>query len=109
MKKEVIITCVSIFVVLVLSIGVFWYLHPTHYKFNDRFIIGNTKEKIIEKYGEFAYSKYDESGVYLYAEYVASHYNHPTYLLGFTRKWYVIEFENDVATKVGIREGVCIQ
>lgn len=95
--------------VLVLSIGAYWYFHPTHYKFNDRFIIGNTKKNIIEKYGEFAYGEYDESGVYLHAEYLASHYNQPTYLYGLNRKWYVIEFENDVAMKVEIREGAYMQ
>ena len=108
MKKSI-ISCVCIFSALVLSIGIYWYFHPTHYKFNDRFIIGNTKEKIIEKYGEFDYSKYNDTGNYLYAEYVASHYDHPKYLPGFTRKWYVIEFENDVATNVEIREGVYMQ
>ena len=56
-----------------------------------------------------AEGKYDESGNYLYAEYVASHYNHPQYLTGFTRKWYVIEFENDIATNVEIREGAYMQ
>ncbi len=105
MKKKIIISCVCIFIVLVLSICVYWYFHPTHYKFNDRFIIGNLKDNIIEKYGEFDYSKYDESGDYLYAEYVASHYSYPKYLPGLTRKWYIIEFENDVAISVEIREG----
>ena len=109
MKKKIIISCICILIVLILSIGIYWYFHPTHYKFNDRFIIGNTKENIIEKYGEFDYSKYDESGIYLRAEYVASDYNQPTYLYGFTRKWYVIEFENDVATNVEIREGAYMQ
>lgn len=105
MKKKIITFCICIFIVLVLLIGVYWCFHPTHYKFNDRFIIGNTKENIIEKYGEFDYSKYNENGNCLYAEYVASNYNHPKYLTGFIRKWYVIKFENDIATNVEIREG----
>ena len=109
MKKKIVISCVCIFIVLVLSIGVYWCFHPTHYKFNDRFIIGNSKDNIIEKYGEFDYSKYDESGNYLYAEYVASHYNYPKYTPGLIRKRYIIEFENDIATNVEIREGEYIQ
>ena len=61
MKKKIVISCVCIFIVLVLSIGVYWCFHPTHYKFNDRFIIGNSKDNIIEKYGEFDYSKYESN------------------------------------------------
>lgn len=109
MKRKIIISCVCVLAVFALSIGAFWYFHPTHYKFNDRFIIGNTKESILKKYGEFAYSQYDESGVYLHAEYVASHYEKPAYLDGLTRKWYVIEFENDRAVNVKIRKGTCRQ
>lgn len=105
MKKKVLIGVICALCVLVITVGIYWYYHPTHYKFNDRFIIGNTEENIVEKYGEFAYREHGENGVTLYGEYVASHYEHPTYVHGFSRKWYVIEFENGIATKIEIREG----
>ena len=109
MKKKIIVACICAVVVLVLSIGIYWHCHPTHYKFNDRFIIGNTEEKIIEKYGEFVYTKNDENGELIYGEYVASDYNVPNYILGFSRKWFVVEFENGIATETSIREGEYIQ
>ncbi len=92
--------------VLVLSIGLFWYFHPTHYKFNDRFIIGNTEEKIVEKYGEFVYTKEDENGELIYGEYVASDDNVPKYTQGFSRKWFVVEFEEGIAVDTSIRSGI---
>ena len=64
---------------------------------------------LTKKYGEFDYGKYDEDGNYLYAEYAASCSDYPKYLNGLSRKWYVIEFENGVATNVGIREGEYMQ
>jgi len=44
-------------IVLILSAlimgGLFWVDHPTHYKYNDRFIIGSSIEEITSRYGEF--------------------------------------------------------
>lgn len=58
MKKKIALSAVGVFAVLVLAVGVFWYFHPTYYKFNDRFILGNSEDGITEKYGEFDYGKY---------------------------------------------------
>lgn len=109
MKKKIAFSAVGVFAVLVLAVGVYWYFHPTYYKFNDRFILGNSADGITEKYGEFDYGKYDEDGNYLYAEYAANRSDYPKYLNGLSRKWYVIEFENGVAANVGIREGEYMQ
>ena len=54
MKKKIFITSICVLVVLVVSIGMFWYYHPTHYRYNDRFILGNTEENIVERYGDFS-------------------------------------------------------
>ena len=53
MKKKILITSICTIIALVLSIGIFWYYHPTYYKYNDHFIIGNTAEEIIEEYGKW--------------------------------------------------------
>ena len=53
MKKKIIIILVSFILIVVALFGVFKYFRPTHFAYNDRFIVGNTQEKIEEKYGEF--------------------------------------------------------
>ena len=55
-KKHKVIFIILLFLILIgltlfLSIKIFQYNHPTHYKFNDRFIIGNTIENIEAEYG----------------------------------------------------------
>ena len=50
MKKKIFIILASCILIVVVSICIFKYYHPTHFAYNDRFIIGNTQEKIIEKY-----------------------------------------------------------
>ena len=54
MKKKIIISVVCLAVLLSSLAAIFFYYHPTHYKYNDRFIIGNTADEIIERYGEFS-------------------------------------------------------
>ena len=44
MKNKILLSVLGTMILLVLSIGIFHYYHPTHYKFNDRFIIGKTEE-----------------------------------------------------------------
>lgn len=55
MKKAKIkkVSLLSVLLVFVISVSVFFYMHPTHYKYKDRQIIGKTSDEIIEKYGEF--------------------------------------------------------
>ena len=53
MKKKIIIILSSVILIVAIFICVFKYYHPTHFAYNDRFIIGNTQEKIEERYGEF--------------------------------------------------------
>ena len=46
----------SIFIFIIITSligGIFWYYHPTHYKYNDRFIVGSSIDQIIAKYGDF--------------------------------------------------------
>ena len=51
-KKKILIGTAGLILIIVFCGGMFWYYHPTHYQFNDRFIIGSTKQEIIKKYGE---------------------------------------------------------
>ena len=50
MKKKIFIILASCILMVVVSICIFKYYHPTHFAYNDRFIIGNTQEKIVEKF-----------------------------------------------------------
>lgn len=55
-KKRIIIITVSIISILTISaIGFYWYTHPTHYLYEDRWIIGKTPEQIEQRYGDFDY------------------------------------------------------
>ncbi len=93
MKKptKLLIVVIAVFVV---AIGSFWYCHPTHYRYNDRFIIGSTIEQIEEKYGEMYrwYNPDDElEPIGLY------HIKKVNYDL---HRFYHIRFENDIAVEV---------
>lgn len=105
MKKKIIISSICAVVVLALSIGIYWYDHPTHYKFNDRFIVGNTEEKIIEKYGEFSKERRNDDGEIQYATYMVRD-NTPDLIMSYDNSlWYEIYFENGIAVQVRLQEG----
>jgi hypothetical protein len=93
MKKstKLLTVVIAVFIVVV---GSFWYCHPTHYRYNDRFIIGSTIEQIEEKYGEmYRWYNPDEElepiGLY--------HVKKVNYDL---HRFYEIFFENGIAVKV---------
>ena len=67
-KKHKVIFIILLFLILIgltlfLSIKIFQYNHPTHYKFNDRFIIGNTIENIEAEYGPLDFKGYTLDGL----------------------------------------------
>ncbi len=51
----------TMFIVVSLFGGIFWYYHPTHYKYNGRFIIGSSIEEITSEYGDFDKVFYTDS------------------------------------------------
>ncbi len=105
MKKKILISSICTVIVLAISIGVFWYYHPTHYKFNDRFIIGNTEEKIVDKYGAFSISHNNDAGEISYGAYMIRD-NTPELIMGYDDSlWYEIYFKNGIATEVRLQEG----
>lgn len=42
---------------------IFQYYHPTYYKYNDRFIIGNSIENIEDRYGPLQFEGYTTDGL----------------------------------------------
>ena len=104
MKKKIMIIFASC-VLIVLSICAFKYYHPTHFAYNDRFIIGNTQDNIVEKYGEFYGIHTNDDGEISCGTYMIRD-NTPDLIMSYDESlWYEIYFENGVAVKVTLREG----
>lgn len=105
MKKKILLSAICTIILLVVSIGIFRYYHPTHYKFNDRFIIGKTEEDIVERYGEFTKSRRNESGEITYGTYMIRD-NTPEWIMSYDNSlWYEVYFENGIAKKIRLQEG----
>ena len=105
MKKKILFSVVCTIILLVLSIGIFRYYHPTHYEFNDRFIIGKTEEDIVEKYGEFTQLRRNESGEINYGTYMIRD-NTPELIMSCDNSlWYEVYFENGIAKEIRLQEG----
>ncbi len=98
-KKKILIGTAGLILIIVFCGGMFWYYHPTHYQFNDRFIIGSTKQEIIEKYGE-PYSSGESSMTYRIRD------NTPEWVMSYDDSlWYEIYFNDGIAEYVKLREG----
>ncbi len=105
MKRKIIISSVCFVILLAIIISVFFYYHPTHYKYNDRFIIGNTADKIIERYGEFSQIRYSETGELTCGIYMI-HDNTPELIMSYDDSlWYEIYFIDGLAANVKLQEG----
>ena len=105
MKKKIIIILVICILIVVAFICVFKYYHPTHFLYNDIFIIGNTQQKIIEKYGEFEEIHISNDGEITYGVYMIRD-NTPELIMSYDDSlWYEIYFENGIAVKVELRKG----
>ncbi len=98
-KKIIVIAVLSILIVL----SSYWYTHPTHYRFCDKFIIGNTADKIEEKYGKFSRTfKNDATGEISTSAYLVKKADYSFKGSG-TPQFYIISFdENDIAYKVSL-------
>ena len=99
MKKKILIDAAGLILIIAFFGGMFWYYHPTHYQFNDRFIIGRTKQDIIEKYAE-PYSSGESSMTYKIRD------NTPEWVMSYDDSlWYEIYFHDGIAEYVKLREG----
>ena len=104
-SKKIYISCTCAFLILIFSIGLFWYYHPTYYRFNDRFIIGNTADEITEKYGAFYVVRRNETGEMFCGVYQIQD-NTPDLIMSYDNSlWYEIYFKNGVAVEVRLQEG----
>ncbi len=104
MKKKIIIILIcAVFIAgIVTSVCIYKHYHPTYWRYNDSFIIGSTKEQIIEKYGEFDSQK-DSSGN---VESYMIRDNTPELIMSVDDSlWYDITFKDGVAVKVELRNG----
>lgn len=105
MKKKMIIILSSVILIVAIFICVFKYYYPTHFAYNDRFIIGNTQEKIEERYGEFYNIHKNDNGEITCGIYMI-HDNTPELIMSYDNSlWYEIYFEDGIALKVELREG----
>ena len=105
MKKKIIIISAIVILIIATFVGVFKYYHPTHFAYNDRFIIGNTQEKIEERYGKFNGTRTNNDGVITWGVYMIRD-NTPELIMGYDDSlWYEIYFEDGVAVRVELREG----
>ena len=105
MKKKILLTSICATIVLALSISIFWYYHPTYYKYNDRFIIGNTAVEITEEYGEFSVVRRNETGEMFCGVYKIRD-NTPELIMSYDNSlWYEIHFKNGIAVSVRLQEG----
>jgi hypothetical protein len=83
------------FIVVSLFGGIFWYYHPTHYKYNDRFIIGSSIEEITSKYGDFDKVFYtDTSNTTLVSAGYLVQQEKKGYLGTSPEKYYMIVFDS---------------
>lgn len=103
MKKTII---VSVICVVVLSLCmVFWYCHPTHYKYNDRFVLGKSAEEITDRYGEFSRKWTNDKGEVTCGFYMIRE-DRPGPFMGYDDSlWYEIHFRDGIAVEVRLQEG----
>ncbi len=105
MKRSFSLTCAVSVLLLAAIIAVFRYTYPTHFSFNDRFVLGSTQAQIVEKYGAFDSAMWDENGDLVRGAYMI-HDNTPEWIMSYDDSlWYDVYFENDVAVEVRLREG----
>ena len=105
MKKKIFISSVCFVVFLAFSIGTWIFYHPTYYRFNDRIIIGNTEEKIIEKYGAFSKSSCNDEGEIIYGTYMIRDNTPELIMSNDNSLWYEIYFQDGIAVSIKLQDG----
>ncbi len=104
-SKKVLVVLITV-VMIGFFIAWFWYYHPTHYRYNDRFVIGNSINAITERYGEFdkIFYKHESENEISHGGYIVKP---PEVGLWGTdpEKYYMIKFEDGKAVSVSIEEG----
>ena len=105
MKKKILIPALIAILLLSISIGIFWYSHPTHYRYNDRFILGRSADEITAKYGAFDSVLQNETGEMICGIYQIRE-DTPELIMSYDNSlWYEIVFENGIAVSIRLQEG----
>lgn len=105
MKQKIIAISAGVVLIIATFICVFKYYHPTHFAYNDRFILGNTQERIKEKYGDFHETRTSNEGNITCGVYMIRD-NTPEWIMSYDDSlWYEVYFENGIAVEVKLREG----
>ncbi len=90
----------------VIGIGAFWYYHPTHFAYNDRFVLGSTEAAIVERYGEFNTKFSDDEGNIHRGFYMIRDNTPELFFDDIDNSlWYEVYFEDGVAVKIELRKG----
>ena len=80
--------------------------HPTYWKYDDSYILGNTIQNIESRYGRFDFTKKDSNNNGNKRKIIECSYLVAKKRVGFfgtiPAKYYIIVFENDVAIKLKI-------
>lgn len=105
MKKKLLIISASLLLIFAIGIGVYVHYHPTYFFYNDSFILGNTPENIIGRYGEFTIARKNASGEIVYGAYMIRD-NTPELIMSYDNSlWYEVYFGNGTAYEVRLQEG----
>ena len=93
--------------ILALAVGLWGCCHPTHWRFNDRAILGCEEEEIVARYGAFASVRRSEAGELACGTYMIRD-NTPELIMSYDDSlWYEIYFEDGVAVSVRLQKGRC--
>ena len=107
MKRKLLITIVGILLLIVVAVCVFHYCSSASYAYpyNDQFVIGNSRDKIIERYGKFDDIHYNAEGDMVCGIYMVQE-DTPELIMSYDDSlWYEIYFEGETAVRVNLREG----
>ena len=106
MKKWIFAIAAALLLIMV-SVCIFRYYDTLDYPYpyNDQFVIGNTYEKIVERYGEFDQIERSADGDVLCGVYKIRD-DTPELIMSYDdSQWYEIYFEDGIAVRVKLRDG----
>ena len=105
MNKRWYFALLAAVVFIIVAVCVFAYTYPTHYPFNDRLIVGATRDEIVARYGEFWCEDVNIDGTLCRGRYMIRD-NTPEMIMGYDNSlWYEIYFTDEIATRVELRRG----
>ena len=105
MKKKIIFGALAA-VMLAAGFGIWRWSHPTHFRYNDRFVLGSTEAEITARYGDFHRRGTGPDGSICLGVYMIRD-NTPELIMSYDDSlWYEITFENGRAVDIWLQKGV---